>query len=70
MIVLIQFDILDSGRYNPKLKNETMFRAICSDGQDIQVTGECVLAYRNDNKKNIEMRTLADVNIIKYLILV
>lgn len=45
-----------------------MFRAICSDGQDIQVTGKCVLAYRNDNKKNIEMRTLADVNIIKYIL--
>lgn len=40
-----------------------MLRAIVSDGKDIQVTGKCVLAYRYDNKKNIEMRTLADVTI-------
>lgn len=42
-----------------------MKRAICSDGNDIKIPGQCVLVYRLNNNKRLDLRTIQEV-IIKF----
>ncbi|XP_036329883.1 dynein heavy chain 8, axonemal-like [Rhagoletis pomonella] len=50
----------ESGRYQDKLKNTNIKRAICLKSDLVKMKGAWVIIYRNNNNKAIENRTVSD----------
>lgn len=51
-----------SGRHVPAQKRSKMMRVICSDGSDLQQKGKCVVAYKLNNEKDLDVRSIQDVS--------
>ncbi|EDS37982.1 ciliary dynein heavy chain 5 [Culex quinquefasciatus] len=51
---------LDSGRYNPKQKRQQLMQTLVTDGAEEQVTNVSVAAFRHNNRKVVEVKTLGE----------
>lgn len=60
MSLIIFLFHLDSGRYVSSKKYDKLERLVCSDGLDIQHYGRCLVVYRFNNEKDLDIRTIHD----------
>lgn len=52
----------ESGRFNPKLKNQKIHMALFSNGKGKKIVGQSLVAYRLQNQKAIDPKTTSDVS--------
>lgn len=52
-----------SGRHVPAQRHTKMRRVVCSDGTDLQQRGKCVVVYKLNNDKDLDLRTIQDVSL-------
>lgn len=60
-IYVLNFVILESGRFDPKLKHKKMEMALYTSGKEKKIIGNCVIAYRLHNLTAIDAKNLAEV---------
>lgn len=56
----------DSGRYVHQNRHEKLLRAILSNGTDAKQDKQCIVVYRNNNAKKLDVKNLMTVNSIRY----
>jgi hypothetical protein len=59
--LLLFFYWLDSGRYNPHQPHQKSMLVSCSEAAFEEITGTCVVVFRLQNTKSIEMKNLSEV---------
>lgn len=52
----------ESGRYNHKLRHDQVVNGFITDG-DVPLKNRCVVAYRQNSTKVLDMTTMADVSV-------
>lgn len=59
---------IDSGRFNPKLKNTQIKRAFVTDGLEEGIKDRAVAVYRVNNEKDIDTKTIENVRSLIILL--